>query len=124
MLERSLLTEDSGHQDLWVNSGGTVFFKLWKRGAMSGEMEAPHVYEDVQMEERHKNIVEKKSQKRWLVTVSAVAIVLFGIVCFAAGFAVAYFAVPSAGRCVFSKIILFFFTPISVKHAMHSCNIH
>ncbi len=76
---------------------------------MSGEMEAPYVYEDLEGEESQSQnkTAEKKPRKRWLVPVSVVAVGLFGIVCFGAGFAVAYFAVPCAGKCAFSKILFF-----------------
>ncbi len=65
---------------------------------MSGETEDPHVYQDLEMEETPKTVVENNPQKRWFVPVVVVAVALFGAVCFAAGFAVAYFAVPDAGR--------------------------
>ncbi len=58
---------------------------------MSGEMEGPHVYEDLEME-------EKKPKKRWVTPVAAVGGALLAAVFFGAGFAVAYFAVPGAGR--------------------------
>ncbi len=65
---------------------------------MSGEMEGPHVYEDLEMEEKPKEVVEKKSQKRWVAPVSAVGGALLAAAFFGAGFAVAYFVVPGAGR--------------------------
>ncbi len=65
---------------------------------MSGKAGAAHVYDDLQVEERQNKVAEKKSYKRWLVPA---AIVLFAVVCFGAGFAIAYFAVPCAGRYIF-----------------------
>ncbi len=42
---------------------------------MSGEMEAPNVYEDLQMEEKTKT-VESKPVKKWVVAVAVVAVIL------------------------------------------------
>ncbi len=65
---------------------------------MSAEMEAPHVYEDLEMEERKTKVAENKPQKRWMMPVAVGAGALFAAVCFGVGFAIAYFAVPGAGR--------------------------
>ncbi len=65
---------------------------------MSAEVEAPHVYEDLEIEEKKNKVPEKQSNKRWHVPVAVVAGALFAAVCFGVGFAVAHFAVPSAGR--------------------------
>ncbi len=66
---------------------------------MSGEMEAPHVYEDMQLEGRQNKMAQNKPQKRWVVPVAVVAGAIFAAVCFGVGFAIAkYYAVPKAGR--------------------------
>ncbi len=62
---------------------------------MSGELEAPHVYEDLHVENRQNGVSETKAHKRWLLPVSIAVTV---VVCFGAGFAVAYFAVSCAGK--------------------------
>lgn len=91
---------------------------------MSGEYETPNVYDDIEMEERQPEatyleivagdyeefntqyddtVVEEtryevaptKSKKRWLMIA---VFSLLAAVCFGAGFAVAYFVLPSAGR--------------------------
>ncbi len=61
------------------------------------------MYEDIQREERENSLAEKKSQKRWRIPVAGLAIALFGAVCFGTGFAVAYFAVPCAGRYILKQ---------------------
>ena len=69
---------------------------------MPGEMEVSSVYQDLEVEEKENKIPEKKVKnmwkKRWLVPVVFVAGVFFAAVCFGVGFAIAYFAVPDAGR--------------------------
>ena len=65
---------------------------------MSAQKEAPDVYEDLEMEQRKTKVAEKKPQKRWLVPVAVGAGALFAGLCFGIGFAIAYFAVPGAGR--------------------------
>ncbi len=58
-------------------------------------MEMPHVYEDLQMEERQNKVTEKQRHNQWLLPV---AIASTAVVCFGAGFVVAYFAVPRVGK--------------------------
>ncbi len=74
---------------------------------MAVELEAADTYEDLQMDERQTKVAEKKSQKRWMMPVVVVAT---AVVSFGAGFAIAYFAVPTAGRIlgiVLTNFILF-----------------
>ncbi len=69
---------------------------------MPGEMEVSSVYQDLEVEERENKIPDKKVKnmlkKRWLVPVAFATGVFFAAVCFGVGFAIAYFAVPDAGR--------------------------
>ncbi len=65
---------------------------------MSGNMESPNVREYFQFEERQNQVAGNKLQERWVVPVAVVAGAIFAAVCFGVGFAIAYFAVPSAGR--------------------------
>ncbi len=65
---------------------------------MSVEMEAPHVYEDLEVERMQNTVPENKPQKRWRVPVAVAAGALFAAVCLGIGFAIAHYAVPDAGR--------------------------
>ncbi len=83
----------------YIGNRRHTFFQLSKTITMSGEMEAPNVYEDLTLEERQTTVTGKKSQNKWVMPVAVVAATLLGALCFGAGFAVAYFAIPRAGRC-------------------------
>ncbi len=58
--------------------------------------EKAHAPSDIQMEENPMD--GQKFSRRLLLVATIVAIVLFAILCFVAGFAVAYFAVPDDGQ--------------------------
>ncbi len=65
---------------------------------MSGETQAPNVYEDFHLEENNSKFTEKKYGKRWFIPVAVVVGALFAAVFLGIGFAVAYFAVRCPGR--------------------------
>ncbi len=62
---------------------------------MSAVSEPPNVYEDLQIEDNKKKVKPCNCRHGWLLPVG---VTLLGVVCFAAGFVISYFAVPCEGK--------------------------
>ena len=71
---------------------------LLSRDSVSGEMEAPRMHKDLKVKGKQNKVPEKKPQRIWVLPVTVAAGALFAAVCFGIGFAVAYNAVPNAGK--------------------------
>ncbi len=63
---------------------------------MSTEFETSNTYNELQIENKERKVRPAcNCPHGWLITVY---VMLFGVVCFAAGFVTSYFAVPSTGK--------------------------
>ncbi len=65
---------------------------------MVEKVDVPHGNKDLEMDAKKDKVGKNISRKSWPVPVTVVVIALFGAVCFGAGFAVSYFALPVKGK--------------------------
>ena len=65
---------------------------------MARKVDAPHENKDLEMDESKNKVHENIFWKRWPLPLTVAIMALFGAVCFGAGFAVAYFALPVTGK--------------------------